>query len=145
MLDEVQWGQDTLVIRAMLTDAINRHWWESVGRQIFHAEFVAVVDDLIRGTPVMSAGHLLASWSNQSVSDLAMQPEVVIPTLQSRCWFYNTLAGAISTPSISNDSADVRSSPPSTYSSRFRQKLVQHRQSRVLAPDHVQLADWALL
>ena len=47
-IDEVQWRQESLVIQAVFGRGLSRYWWESGGRQVFPAEFVAFVDDLLR-------------------------------------------------------------------------------------------------
>lgn len=63
IIGEVQLRQDSLVIQAVFGGGVNRLWWESGGRQVFPAEFVAFVDDLLRDAPGFNAGQL-ASWSN---------------------------------------------------------------------------------
>jgi hypothetical protein len=63
IIDEVQLRQESLVIQAVFGRDVSRLWWESVGRPIFPAEFVAFVDDLLRDAPGFNAGQL-ASWSN---------------------------------------------------------------------------------
>jgi hypothetical protein len=62
--DEVQWRQEVMVIQAVFGGGVNRLWWESVGRQVFPAEFVAFVDDFLRDAPGIDASAL-ASWSNR--------------------------------------------------------------------------------
>lgn len=64
LIDEVQWRQESLVIQAVMGRGVNRLWWESVGRPLFPAEFVAFVDVLLRDAPDIDAS-MLASWSNQ--------------------------------------------------------------------------------
>jgi hypothetical protein len=64
IIDEVQSRQESLVIQAVFGRGVNRLWWESVGRPIFPAEFVAFGEDLLRDAPGMDA-RALASWSNQ--------------------------------------------------------------------------------
>ena len=62
-IDEAQWRQESLVIEAVFGRGLNRFWWESGGRQVFPAEFVAFVDDLLRDSPGIDPSRL-ASWSN---------------------------------------------------------------------------------
>jgi hypothetical protein len=50
-IDEMQWHQEVMVIQAILNTAVNRLWWESIGRQVFPAEFVAFVDNHIQDAP----------------------------------------------------------------------------------------------
>ena len=64
-IDEMQWHQEAMVIQAILNTAVNRLWWESIGRQVFPAEFVAFVDNHIQDAPGIGAGDRLTSWSNQ--------------------------------------------------------------------------------
>ena len=64
IIDEMQWSQESLIIQAMFGGGVNRLWWESIGRQLFPAEFVAFVDDLLRDAPGMDP-RALASWSKQ--------------------------------------------------------------------------------
>ena len=54
-----------MVIQAILGRGVNRLWWESTGRQVLPAEFVAFVDKHIRDAPGIGAGDRLTSWSNQ--------------------------------------------------------------------------------
>jgi hypothetical protein len=49
IIDEVQLRQDSLVIQAVFGGGVSRLWWESGGRQVFPAEFVAFVDDTSSG------------------------------------------------------------------------------------------------
>jgi len=63
-IDEMQWRQEAMVIQAIFGTAVNRLWWESAGRQVFPAEFVAFVDEHIREAPGIDASAL-ASWSNR--------------------------------------------------------------------------------
>src|SRR4030095_16332749 len=67
IIDEVQWRQESLVIQAVLGRGVSRLWWESGGRQVFPAEFVAFVDDLLRDAPGIDPSAL-ASWSNSMSS-----------------------------------------------------------------------------
>ena len=63
-IDEIQWRQESMIVQAIFGGGVNQLWWESIGRQLFPAEFVAFVDKHIRDTPGIDP-RMLASWSNQ--------------------------------------------------------------------------------
>ena len=65
-IDEPQWRTERIVLQRILRRPINRAWWVSAGRELFVAEFVAFVDDLIRELPASNdALEPLFSWANR--------------------------------------------------------------------------------
>lgn len=65
IIDDDQWSGESLIIVNVLGSSTNRHWWKAVGRNLFRAEFVAVVDNLVRDRPLMNeTAERFVSWSN---------------------------------------------------------------------------------
>jgi hypothetical protein len=65
VIDEAQWSTERGIIQGIFQAHVPRAWWESLGRQVFGAEFVSFVDDLLRDQPISNEiAKMQVAWMN---------------------------------------------------------------------------------
>ena len=63
IIDQDQWNEERLVIQVVYSTGRGRCWWQKVGRQMFTAPFVDMVDDALRDLPVSDRLYKsMVSW-----------------------------------------------------------------------------------
>jgi hypothetical protein len=66
IIDSDQWDEERLVIQIVLSSRRGRKWWQAVGRLVFTAPFVEIVNEALRDQPVSDEFYeLQTSWSER--------------------------------------------------------------------------------
>ena len=66
-IDELQWATEQAVLQSIFDTRQSRDWWNVVGREVFGAEFVSFVDELLQQTgPTEEVWNASANWSTRN-------------------------------------------------------------------------------